>query len=77
MTETRNVVGDDISQDLIQTLSLIYFIEQVFSDANPTWLVQQKEVCQTMMQPLPSPTKAFMDGEAHQAAEALVKSYRA
>lgn len=76
MSETQRFAPTEIQQDLIQALSLIYFIERVFSEVNPEWLAVQKGACQSMLRPLPDPMKEFMDGEAHQAADALIKSYQ-
>ena len=76
MGETQKSAPTEIQQDVIQALSLIYFIAQVFAKVNPEWLSEQKDACQSMLQHLPDPMKDFMDGEAHQAAEALIKSYQ-
>lgn len=76
MGETHRSAPTEIQQDLIQALSLIYFIQRIFDKVNPEWLAEQKNTCQIMLRPLPDPMKEFMDEEAHQAAEALIKSYQ-
>ena len=76
MGETQRSAPTEIQQDLIQALSLIYFIERVFAEVNPEWLAEQKDACQSMLRPLPKLMKEFMDGEAHQAADALINAYK-
>ena len=75
IAQTYESAPDEIYQDLIQTLSLIYFMERVFSNANTAWLSEQKTICASILQPIPTAMKDFMDGEAHQAAEALIAVY--
>lgn len=43
---------------------------------NLEWLAEQKDACQNMLRPLPDSMKEFMDGEAYQAAEALIQLYQ-
>lgn len=77
ITETQRLAPREIYQDLLQALSLIYFVEGVFTAVNREWLVQQKEACDSVLRSLPASMKEFLDGEAHEAAEALIKSYQA
>jgi len=77
ISETQKTAPAEIHQDMIQALSLIYFIERAFSEVNTEWLAQQKDTLQQMLLPVSASTKTFMVEEAHQAAEALIKSYQA
>ena len=76
MEETQRSAPTEIQQDLIHAWSLIFFIERVYAEVNLEWLAEQKDACQNMLRPLPDSMKEFMDGEAHQAAEALIQLYQ-
>lgn len=77
ITETQKSAPSEIYQDLVQALSLIYFVEQMFAAVNSDWLAQQKTTCQSILGPLPTSTKDFLDSEAQQVAGSLLTSYQA